>query len=265
MSSPQPKYEIHRITQPEDLATVIEIEDQAFFTNPIDQAVRECITTDENRALQKNLKRTRLLNAFEGRTDTSLDFQWGKAVYYPTPSEKTTTTADDDNKEAIAAIIGFHAPAPTIDKGTTTTSRPTEPHPPPPPAPSEDLPTEIQKARQIMERLFAGLMGQKSDELMGSDHKAHYWFLSSLATLPEHQQRGLATRLVQWSIDLARADAKARRPGEIKGVWTIATPSGLKTYLRAGMKEIGSEVIYFGKGGGENGQKYVWLVMRFDE
>ncbi|MCJ1241678.1 hypothetical protein MMC14_009684 [Varicellaria rhodocarpa] len=251
--SSHPEYEIRRVTGLEDVDAMLEVEDEAFATNPINLAVMECITTDENRAIQRTLKKTRLLNAMEGKVDKSLNFQWGKAVY--TPRENAM------GGEKAVAFIGFHAPAVVVDGATTSSIEPS-PHSSKPAL--EDIPAEVLKAREIMQKLFAGLMGKKSEDLMGSDRDAHYWFLSSLETMPEHQQRGLGTRLVQWSIDLARADAKAR-PGTIKGVWTIATPSGLKTYLRAGMKEIGSEVIDFGKGGGENGQKYVWLLMKFDE
>jgi ribosomal protein S18 acetylase RimI-like enzyme len=240
-------YEIRRVSQLEDVDAMLEVEEQAFATNPIHQAVMECITTDENRAIQRALGRTRLLNALEGRADKSIDFRLGKAVYIPSGSA---------TGENAVAFVGFDAP---VVEGTTSKS---EPHPSLPVW--EDLPDENKKALKILRKLNADLTGKKSEELMGSDRKTHYWYLSSLATMPAHQQRGLATRLVQWVIDLARADAKAR-PGKIKGVWTIATPNGLKTYLKAGMKEIGSEVIDYGKGLGENGQKYVWLLMRFDD
>ena len=252
MSSP-PEYEIRRVTGLEDVDAMLEVEDQAFATNPINLAVMECITSDENRAIQRNLKRNRLLNAMEGRADKSLDFHWGKAVYIP--------RGNASGGEKAVAFIGFNAPAVVLDGATMSRAEP-PPHSPNPAR--EDIPAEVLKAGQIMQNLYAGLLGKNSDELMGTDRDAHYWFLSSLETMPEHQRRGLGTKLVQRSIDLARADAKAR-PGTIKGVWTIATPSGLKTYLKAGMKEIGSEVIDFGKGGGVNGQKYVWLLMKFDE
>ena len=69
---------------------------------------------------------------------------------------------------------------------------------------------------------------------------------------------------MHWGIDLARKES-VNSGGKIKGVWTIATPQGLRTYLKAGMKEIGSETFDIGKGMGENGYKFVFLVLMFDE
>ncbi|MCJ1411484.1 hypothetical protein MMC19_005574 [Ptychographa xylographoides] len=241
------EYEIRQILHLEDVDAMLEIEELAFATNPINHAVMECITTDENRAIHLALGRTRLLNDLVGTGVGSNEPHWAKVVY--TPSGSTAGGI-------MVAFAGFDAPV--FDDNTTRS----QPHPSSPV--QEDLPDENRNALKILRKLYADLMGKKSEEFMGANRKTHYWYLSSLATMPEHQRRGLATNLVEWGIDLARADANAR-PGKIRGVWTIATSDGLRTYLKAGMKEIGSEVIDYGKGGGENGQKYVWLLLNFDD
>lgn len=69
---------------------------------------------------------------------------------------------------------------------------------------------------------------------------------------------------MEWGIAQAKADAKAR-PGKVRGVWTIATPVGLSTHVKAGMREIGSGVFDYGEGGGKRGVEYVWLLMEFEE
>ena len=103
---------------------------------------------------------------------------------------------------------------------------------------------------------------ERSDELLGKDRKSRYWYLASLCTDPGYQGRGYGLRLVKWGIEQAKADAQAR-PGEVDGAFLVATPAGLRTYLKAGMTRISDMIIDYGKGSGENGWKFVWLVERF--
>ncbi|MCJ1380051.1 hypothetical protein MMC17_003154 [Xylographa soralifera] len=243
----EPRFELHPLS-PEDVDAMIDVEEQAFATNPIGQAAMAILTTDETRAIARGWKRVRMSNALEGRGDSSLDTHWRKVVHKP--------AAGSDEKEQVVAVSGWSAPALDDTKPELEPRRV---------APAfEDAPIENQKARELFKRLINTLTGEKSEELIGSDRNTHYWYLDILATLPEFQQRGLGSMLVQWGIEQARADANAR-PGRIKGVWTIATPMGLRTYLKAGMREIGSEIFDYGKGGGKSGQKYVWLLMKFNE
>ncbi|MCJ1396654.1 hypothetical protein MMC18_009546 [Xylographa bjoerkii] len=245
--APEPHYELHPVST-EDVDVMIDVDERAFATNPIGQATMAILTTDETRATARAWKRVRISNALEGRGDSSLDRHWRKIIYKP--------AAGSDEKEQVVAVSGWSAPA-LDDTKPKLEPRPVVPA-------FQDAPIENQKARELFKRLITTLTGKKSEELMGSDRDNHYWYLDILATLPEFQQRGLGSMLVQWGIEQARADAEAR-PGKIKGVWTIATPVGLKTYLKAGMEEIGSEIFDYGKGGGESGQKYVWLLMKFDK
>ncbi|MCJ1282466.1 hypothetical protein MMC26_001789 [Xylographa opegraphella] len=244
MVSPPP-FEI----QPMSLADVdamLDIEERAFASNPISQAASAPLTTAETRAVARAWKRMRMSNALEGRGDSNADRHWRKVVYRPA----------DGSAAQVVAVACWCAPAANATKPALE-SRPMVPA-------IEDAPVENRDARVLMRRLHDTLVGGWSEALMGGDRDSHYWYLDALATLPEFQQRGLGSMLVRWGIEQAKVDAKAR-PGRIKGVWTIATPMGLRTYLKAGMQEIGSEIFDFGKGGGENGQKYVWLLIKFDE
>ena len=244
----KPQFELYPVSASEDLDAMLDVDEQAFATNPISQAVTATLTTSETRTISRSWSRIRMSNALEGRGDNSFDRHWRKIVYKP--------AAGSSEKEQLVAVGSWLAPA--VDN-----TRPKlEPRPMEPAV--ENAPVENLKARELFMRLNKTLMGKKSGELMGPERDTHYWFLADLAVLPEFQRRGLGSMLVRSGIEQARADAKAR-PGKIKGIWTIATPVGLRTYLKAGMEEIGSEVFDYGKGGGEDGLKYAWFLMKFDE
>ena len=134
------------------------------------------------------------------------------------------------------------------------------------PKAAEQVPEKLKDAMAAMDSSLGGEVEKrleaKSDELLGTDRDARYWYLRSLCTDPEYQGRGFASQLVKWGMDLARADAQAR-PGEVDGVYIVATPAGLRTYVKAGLKEIGDMVVDYGKGDGEDGFRLVWLVEKF--
>ncbi|MCJ1430923.1 hypothetical protein MMC27_000273 [Xylographa pallens] len=248
--APDPDFALHPLS-PTDVDTLLDIEERAFATNPISRAATANLTTAnlttaETRAIAHAWKRVRMSNVLEGRGDSSsVDRHWRKIVYHPPSADAQ-----------VVAVAGWTAPA--LD-ATKPTLEPRDAVPP-----FEDAPEENRRARELFKRLHDTLVGQRSAALVGSDCETHYWYLDTLATVPEFQQRGLGSMLVRWGIEQARADARAR-PGRVKGVWTIATPMGLRTYLRAGMEEIWNEVFDYGEGGGERGQKYVWLRMKFEE
>ena len=240
-------YEVRSLSYPEDLEGMLDVGDQAFASDPVSIFSRSFLSGDESWAILRAWRKTRLMNSIEGRIEGNVETHWVNAIYKPKDSSA--------EKEKLVASIGFHVPAPDSEKLKLT------PHPMVPAL--EDLPPGNRKAHDYYMKMD-GMTVEQSKKFIGPDRNTHYWYLASLATLPEHQHRGLGTRLVLRGIDLAREDAKAR-PGKIRGVWTIATPKGLKTYLKAGMKEVGSFIVDYGKGGGENGQKYVWLLLNFDE
>ena len=196
-----------------------------------------------------------MLNALEGRGDDSrVERHWRKMVYTPPATTTTTTTTDAAAAAQVVAVACWCAPA--LDP----TKPALEPHTMEPAV--EDAPAENQQARALFQRLHDTLTGARSEALMGAERDTHYWYLDTLATVPAFQGRGLGSMLVRWGIEHAREDARAR-PGRVRGVWTIATPAGVQTYLKAGMREVGSEVFDYGEGGGGRGQRYVWLVMEF--
>lgn len=240
-------YEIRPISYPDDVEALLEVGYQAFASDPTAIAAKAMLTSDESQAIFRSWRRARLANAIEGRTPRGTDTYWAKAV--------CISNDGSTESEKVVAMIGFHGPAVDPDKPRL------EPHPMVPAL--ESLPAETQNVIDYYQKMD-DVVVKRSAELIGPEPDAHYWYLASLGTMPDHQQRGLANKLVAWGLDMAKADAKAR-PGKIKGVWTVATPMGLKTYLKAGMKEVGSEIIDYGKGGGENGQKYVWLLKTFDQ
>ncbi|MCJ1420860.1 hypothetical protein MMC32_007219 [Xylographa parallela] len=241
-----PDFALHPLS-PTDVDTLLAVEARAFATNPIGRAADAHLTTPETRAIAHAWKRVRMSNVLEGRGDSpAVDRHWRKIVYQPAGAAVAQ----------VVAVAGWTAPALDATKPAL------EPRAAVPAV--EDAPAENRAARELFGRLHEALAGERSEVLVGGDRESHYWYLDTLATVPEFQQRGLGSWLVRWGIEQARADARAR-PGRVKGVWTIATPMGLRTYLRAGMEEIGSEVFDYGEGGGERGQRYVWLLMKFEE
>ena len=234
---------------PEDIERYLDTGERAFAQDALSQASRNMLESDKSRAGMRDARRKRLLSNMRGE-------QTGKqtAAFQPHYANVVYIGGADQDAGELVAFCGWHAPLEAA-------------------SPEQNLdrifPTEGNEEPDLKryKEFYANVdqtIQKKSEEFIGAERNTHYWYLASLGTLPEHQQRGIGSRLVQWGMDEARKDAAAR-PGQIKGVWTIATPHGLRTYLKAGMKEVGSETVDYGKGLGENGQKYVWLMQKFDE
>lgn len=89
--------------------------------------------------------------------------------------------------------------------------------------------------------------------------------LQSLATHPSYRRLGAASRVLQWGIDQAEAQAKEQNPSrddrnKIEGAYLESTPAGLSTYLKLGFEEVGS--MEHDLGDGKEGYKFVCLMKR---
>ncbi|MCJ1360585.1 MAG: hypothetical protein MMC33_010593 [Icmadophila ericetorum] len=115
-------------------------------------------------------------------------------------------------------------------------------------------PATAQPTVTVSERIIAG-----NNKYFGEDWRS-LWNLRTLAVAPEYQGRGIGTRLVQWGVEAARADAAARPAGEVRGLYAVSTSAGLRVYQKAGWEAKGEEVFEVGEGT----YKFVWMVMRFD-
>jgi GNAT superfamily N-acetyltransferase len=235
------QYEILPISYPEDVDAILESGRRAFSQDPASVNFN-ANQSEETLKARNKIQRNRLLNSIEGRGYPETDYHSAKAVYKPIAGP-----------EELVGCCAWTAPAVDL----------TTPRPEPYPLEYENLTEEMKRVKELRDNITKQL-DAVTEKLMGKDHKEHYWYLGGLGVVPEHQRRGIGSKLVKWGIEEAKADAKAR-PGLIKGVWTIATPAGLKTYLNVGMKPLGSGIIDHGNGAGENGQKYVWLRKNFED
>ncbi|MCJ1329608.1 hypothetical protein MMC10_006288 [Thelotrema lepadinum] len=234
---------------PEEIEKYLDAGERAFALDAVSQAGRNMLESDKSRAGMRNARGKRLLANLQGE-------QIGKqtAAFQPHYANVVYTGgAGEEAKDELVAFCGWHAPLDAVSSGQTLERIFPE---------DEDDEPDLKRFKEFYASVDQ-IITKKSEELIGPDRNTYYWYLASLGTVPEHQQRGLGSKLVQWGLDEARKDAAAR-PGKVKGAWTIATPHGLRTYLKAGMKEMGSVVIDYGKGPGKNGQKYVWLLEKFD-
>ena len=231
----------------EDTEDVFNLLSQAFKDDPLSKHRETMLQSEESRAkwLESRKKRTRkMLEENSGEVQKPYRMQFAKVVYTPDGNDMV-----EDQTVAFACWTvplenawGAHDEMREVDDDS-----------------NEDL-----RRVQELNRGFDEEAGLKSREVIGELRHSHYWYLAALATSPEHQKRGLGSKLVEWGLAQARADAVAR-PGQIKGLWTVATPAGLRTYKKAGMKEVGDYTVDYGLGPGGNGQKFVWLLQKFDE
>ena len=115
-------------------------------------------------------------------------------------------------------------------------------------------PATAQPTVTVSERIIAG-----NNKYFGKDWRS-LWNLRTLAVAPEYQGRGIGSRLLQWGVEAARADAAARPAGEVTGLYAVSTQAGLRVYQKAGWEAKGEEVFEVGEGT----YKFVWMVLRFD-
>ena len=231
-----------------DIEESLSLGEQAFADDPLTKALLGMLESDESRASMRESRRKRVAAFLQGERygeqTTLFRPHYAKVVYAP--------EGVSEGAGKMVGAVGWHAPSladsPEEIRHFSTDTKP-----------APDVQRMIDTYQEIEKIIIP-----KSDEMMGPERNRKYWYLKSLYTDPEHQRKGIGSRLVQWGVDGARADA-ATRPEQIKGVWTIATPAGLKTYLNAGMKEVGDVSVDYGKGLGENGEKFVWLRLDFDE
>ena len=234
----------------EDLDELLDMGEKAFADDPLSQALFGLLESDESRALMRQSRKERQLRYSRGERhgEQTMLFEphYAKVVFVPKESPTV--------QEQTVALCGWHAPAQTESPEQVQERSAGENMPP-------DLQRVIDRYKEIDKIITA-----KSDEVIGSgrERQTKYWYLASLFTHPDHQRKGLGSRLVQWGVERAKADA-VKRPEQIKGVWTVATPAGLRTYLNAGMKPVGKVTVDYGKGLGENGQTFVWLLQKFNE
>lgn len=89
--------------------------------------------------------------------------------------------------------------------------------------------------------------------------------LGSLATHPSYRRLGAASRVIQWGIDQAEAQAKEQNLSKddrhkIEGAYLESTPAGLSTYLKLGFERVGS--VEHDLGDGREEYRHVCLMKR---
>lgn len=76
--------------------------------------------------------------------------------------------------------------------------------------------------------------------------------LDLLATLPEHQGKGIGSDFIKWGLE--KADAMKRR------AYLEATPEGYPLYCKYGWNPIEELTLDFGAYGGKGTQKFVVMM-----
>ena len=238
-------YDIVPVSYPEDTEASVTSLARAFETDPMIIYMDSLVKDPKTAGIRYQNRITRFRNSMERRGDQEIESIIGKVVHIPTGD--------------IVGGCYWVKPAPRSSEPTAESADALPAHLEP--YPMVPLP-EVEEA---LNRLAKGLDPQfegKAHEFIGPDWKTNWWNLRSLGVVPEHQFKGLGTKMVQWGIELVREDAR-KRPGLIKGVWVAATAAGLKTYLKAGMKEVGDMMIDYGTDDGVAGPKYVYLTVEF--
>lgn len=161
------------------------------------------LESEESRAALREVRRERAESFLRGggyneRTKHAYQSHGAKVVF--TPEQKESSTGQ------IVALCSWQAPTEDIAQQPEKE----------PKAEKHNAIPDFKRALEFYKSLDE-IVRTKSEEFIGPECHTHYWYLSSLATLPSHQQKGLGTGLLQWGIEKARADAAAR-PGKIKGV-----------------------------------------------
>ena len=234
------KFKLLPIDFPNDVEQYLDVGYEAFIEEPLNKAIMD--TNDE--AVFKLNREYRKARLYRRVLTKANNVHAAKMVL--------DEEGIPDNEKVVASYIVFHAPpsvpqAPDVDKELLD-----EEH-------KKQEPLKLYLNIELQEKTEAAFEA-KTKELIGSTEQAsNNWYLATLCTRPRFQRKGLALQLIQWGVDEAEKDAK-QRPDAVKGVFTIATPTGLRSYLKAGMAELGNEEIDIGDG---QIWKAVWLQKKF--
>ena len=243
-----PQFKLLPVSATDDMEAMMEVGEAAFrkstfhralLTDPDDPAARHAHTNFLRKQMEKHLA------GVGGHVP-----HYAKIVY----------TGPEGGESRLVAYVGLHAPGPKTEQGEVGAAEPSSE------AEAGERAAEEEADRADAARLFdVGLrertekwIVEKTAELLGPDADRRLWNLRLLCTTPEFQRRGLGSRLVEWGVRLAEEDMRAR-PGTVEGIYVIATPEGLKSYLNAGLEEIGSGFVDFEVEGVRKREKYVWL------
>ena len=217
----------------EDLDSMLEIGERAFTPDQMAAVTRRQVPKATLQAFRR-ARLEKVLKEIEGGNNNNAHYL---KLVLDEPGKR-------DGEQKIVACGGWHAPSS-----------------------KDELRDSFKDAEEVISSSFSGKMvklcDEKSNELLGPDPNSRYWYLATLYTDPDYQGQGYGSQIVRWGLENAKADAQAR-PGKIEGVYLIATPAGLKTYLKAGMTVIGEgSAEYVGESGEKGEYKLVWLVQKF--
>jgi GNAT superfamily N-acetyltransferase len=237
--SSAPQFKILPLSIPIDIPSILRINYHVTVQNPLHQAKTSLIS--ESEYISSGIPGAE--KQFSGKNASR--------------NRMAKMVLDDPNKsdadKMVVAYVVFKTPVPPHSAKSSTESAA---------AFAQEM-AELQVPNGVDRDIVVGLMTEArllNKKYLGQDYESRYWELDALATLPEYQRMGLGSRLVKWGIDMVEADMKLK-PGEVDGIYLVASPAGSSTYRQARFVEVGERFLEMN---GQESYRHCWFVKRFE-
>ena len=237
--SSAPQFKILPLSIPTDIPSLLRINYRVTVQDPLHQA--KTSLTSESEYISSGIPGTE--KQFSG---TNASRKRMAKMVLDDPSKS-------DAHKMVVAYVVFKTPLPphSVKSGTEAAA-----------AFAQEI-AELQVPDGVDKDLVVQVMTESralNKKYLGEDYESRYWELDALATLPEYQRLGLGSRLVQWGVDMVETAMKVN-PGEVDGIYLVASPAGSHTYEKAGFVAVGERFLEVD---GQEPYRHCWFVKRFE-